>query len=54
MNQLLFDGRSLVGIVSSIIRQNELHVNFNRIDWERMYRLADFSQYRLSGNSWLQ
>ncbi len=39
MNQLLFDGRSLVGIVSSIIRQNELHVNFNRIDWERMYRI---------------
>lgn len=42
MNQLLFDGRSLVGIVSSIIRQNELHVNFNRIDWERMYRIADY------------
>lgn len=42
MNQLLFDGRSLIGIVSSIIRQNELHVNFNRIDWERMYRIADY------------
>ena len=39
---MLFDGRSLVGIVSSIIRQDTLHVNFNRLDWERMYRIADY------------
>lgn len=42
MNQLLFDGRSLVGIVSSIIRQDDLRVNYNRLDWERMYRIADY------------
>lgn len=42
MNQLLFDGRSLVGIVSSIVRQDALRVNFNRLDWERMYRIADY------------
>lgn len=42
MNQLLFDGRSLVGIVSSIIRQDTLRVQYNRLDWERMYRMADY------------
>ena len=42
MNQLLLDGHSLVGIVSSIIRQTELHVAYNRMDWERIYRIADY------------
>lgn len=42
MNQLLFEGRSLVGIVSSVIRQDNLRVAYSRLDWERMYRLADF------------
>lgn len=42
MNQLLFEGRSLVGIVSSIIRQDDLKVSYSRLDWERMFRLADY------------
>lgn len=42
MNQLLYEGRTLVGIVSSIIRQDTLHVLYNRLDWERMFRLADY------------
>ena len=42
MNQLLFEGRTLVGIVASIVRQDALHVMFNRLDWERMFRLADY------------
>lgn len=42
MNQLLFEGRSLVGIVSSIIRQDTMRVMYNRLDWERMYRIADY------------
>ncbi len=42
MNQLLYEGRTLVGIVSSIIRQDALHVLYNRLDWERMFRLADY------------
>ena len=42
MNQFLFEGRSLVGIVSSIIRQDDLKVSFSRLDWERMFRLADY------------
>ena len=40
MNQLLFEGRTLVGIVASIVRQDALHVMFNRLDWERMFRLS--------------
>lgn len=42
MNQLLFEGRSLVGIVSSVIRQDDLRVVYSRLDWERMFRLAEF------------
>ena len=42
MNQFLFEGRSLVGIVSSIIRQDDLKVSYSRLDWERMFRLADY------------
>lgn len=42
MNQLLNDGRALEGIVSSIIRQSTLRVAPSRLDWERMYRIADY------------
>lgn len=42
MNQLLYEGRTLVGLVSSIIRQDTLRVLYNRLDWERMFRLADY------------
>lgn len=42
MNQLLQDGRSLQGIVSSIIRRTDLHLTHSRVDWERMYRMADY------------
>ena len=42
MNQLMFEGRSLVGIVSSIIRQDDRRVALTRLDWERMYRLSDY------------
>ena len=42
MNQLLFEGRSLVGIVSSIIRQDDLHIPLSRLDWGSMFRLADY------------
>lgn len=42
MNRLLFEGRSLVGIVSSIIRQDDRKVAYARLDWEDMYRLSDY------------
>ena len=31
-----------MGMVSSIIRQDTMHVLYNRLDWERMFRLADY------------
>ena len=42
MNQLLFEARSLVGIVSSIIRQDDLHIMHSRLDWGNIFRLADY------------
>lgn len=42
MNQMVMEGRALTGIVSSIIRQDTLKVPLSRLDWERMYRLADY------------
>ncbi len=42
MNQLLFEGRSLVGMVSSIVNQDDRRIALNRFDWERMYRLSDY------------
>ncbi|MFG6331754.1 MAG: nucleotidyltransferase family protein [Lachnospiraceae bacterium] len=32
----------MTGIVSSIIRQDARKVPFSRLDWERMYRIADY------------
>jgi len=43
MNQLLFEGRSLVGMVSSIVNQDDRRIALNRFDWERMYRLSDWT-----------
>ncbi len=31
-----------MGIVSSVVRQDDRRISFNRLDWERMYRLSDF------------
>lgn len=42
MNRLIFEGRFLVNMIGSIVRQDELHVVHSRIDWERMYRTADY------------
>ncbi len=42
MNQLVLEGHLLVGIVASIIGQKDIHIVHKRLDWERMYRLADY------------
>lgn len=39
---MVLEGRALTGIVSSVIRQETLKVPLSRLDWERMYRLADY------------
>lgn len=42
MNRLLFEGRFLVNIVSSIVRAEDLRIVHNRLNWEMMFRLADY------------
>lgn len=43
MNRLIFEGRFLVNLAGAIIRQDALRpVHGRAIDWERMYRFADY------------
>ncbi|MGL5436385.1 MAG: nucleotidyltransferase family protein [Lachnospiraceae bacterium] len=42
MNRLIFEGRLLVNIVGSVIRQDDLRPLHGQLDWERMYRIADY------------
>lgn len=42
MNRLIFEGRFLVNMVGSIMRQDDLRAVHSRIDWEHMFRTADY------------
>lgn len=42
MNRLIFEGRFLVNLVGGIVRQDDLKAIHSRIDWEHMYRTADY------------
>ena len=42
MNRLIFEGRFLVNLTGSIMRQDDLRPVHGRLDWERMYRTADY------------
>lgn len=42
MNRLIFEGRLLVNICGSIMRQDALYPVHGRLDWERMFRIADY------------
>lgn len=42
MNRLIFEGRLLVNICGSIIRQEALYPVYGRLDWEKMFRIADY------------
>lgn len=42
MNRLIFEGRFLVNVAGSIIRQDDVRPMHGRLDWERMYRTADY------------
>ena len=42
MKQLLYEGRFLAEITANVVRQENLKIVHNRIDWERIYRLADY------------
>lgn len=42
MNRLIFEGRFLVNLSGAIIRQGDLRPARGQVDWERMYRVADY------------
>ncbi len=42
MNQVLFEGRFLVSMISTMIQKGSLHVRYGRMDWERLFRTADY------------
>lgn len=44
MNRLIFEGRFLVNMSGSIMRQDALHPVRGRLDWERMFRIADYNR----------
>ncbi|MCI8465827.1 MAG: nucleotidyltransferase family protein [Lachnospiraceae bacterium] len=42
MNQVLFEGRLLVNMISTLMHKGALQVRYGRMDWERMFRTADY------------
>lgn len=40
MKQLMFEGRYVAELTATVIRQEELKILHNRINWERVYRMA--------------
>ncbi len=42
MDRLIFEGRCLLGIAGTIMRQDDLRIIHKRLDWEKMYRMADY------------
>ena len=42
MERLIYEGRFLVNTVGGIIRQDDLRVMYGRVNWEKMFREADY------------
>ncbi|MCI9485502.1 MAG: nucleotidyltransferase family protein [Lachnospiraceae bacterium] len=42
MSQVLFEGRLLVNMISTLLRKGALQVRYGRVNWERMFRTADY------------
>jgi len=42
MNQVLFEGRFLINIISILLHKSALQVRYGRMDWERLFRMADY------------
>ncbi|MCI8402914.1 MAG: nucleotidyltransferase family protein [Lachnospiraceae bacterium] len=42
MNQVLFEGRFLVSMISTMMHKGALQVRYGRMDWERMFRISDY------------
>ncbi len=44
MNRVLFEGRFLINMAASVVRQDDLRPIHGKMDWERMYRIADYNR----------
>lgn len=44
MNRILFEGRLLVSMAASVARQDDLRPLHGKLDWERMFRIADYNR----------
>ena len=42
MERLIYEGRFLVNTVGGIIRQDDLRVMYGRMNWEKIFREADY------------
>lgn len=42
MERLIYEGRFLVNTVGGIMRQDDLRVMYGRVNWEKMFREADY------------
>lgn len=42
MNRNVFEGRYLIGLVGTIIKQDSVRRTSSRMDWERLYHMADY------------
>lgn len=51
MNRLIFEGRFLVNVLGGIMRQDDLRVISGRINWEQMFRTADY--HKIAGMTYL-
>ncbi|MBP3198120.1 MAG: hypothetical protein J6N21_14090, partial [Butyrivibrio sp.] len=42
MNRTVFEGRYLVDLVGSVIKQKDFTKKYMKMDWERLFHLADY------------
>ncbi len=44
MNRVLFEGRFLINMINTLLQRGTLQVRYARMDWERIFRLADYNR----------
>ena len=43
-NQNFYEGRILVNMAASVMRQDDLKPLHGNLDWERLFRIADYNK----------
>ena len=44
MNRILYESRFLINMAASIVRQDDVRPIHGKMDWERMFRIADYNR----------